>query len=348
MKKYDFAFIIHPRDKQELLKSYPIFRFIPNFLLYFISPRIVGDIVYKDDKGKKLNGALIAIINLPFQFLKRDNKIKKRILAALKLASKIGAKIVGLGSLSSPAVSGGLDIKDQSNVSITNGNALTAAVVTDDIKQLSKIVKLHKKKVHVAILGATGSIGQGVVHSLIGNVDSMMLIARKQNKLDNLNNILKEQHPDYDISISTSVSEAKESDIIIVATSHYETVLSPEDVKSGAIIYDITQPSNLKKEDWLSRDDVFVVEGGLIRIPGLHVDSITGLDNEESFACLTETLLLVLADRTDQDFSLGYVIQENMKEIENIAKKYNVSSLLKAWDKDTSWGEIKRFIKNYA
>jgi len=347
MQKYDFAFIVHPRSKQELISSFSLFRFIPNFLLYLFPPRIIGEVIL-EQKGKIASrGALVAILNTPAQFLKRDKKIKKKILAGISLAQKHGAKIVGLGSLSSPAVSGGLDIQEQAEISITNGNALTAAVVINDIKDFSQMLQKRDKKIDIAIIGATGSIGQAVSRAIAEYANSLTIIARKKDKLDDLASQIKAQRPDMTLISSSTTEDAKKSNIIIVATSHHEAVLHPNGIKKGTIIYDITQPSNLKKSDWIDRNDILVIQGGLVSFHGLRVDPIIGLKEEESFACLAETILLSITGKTSQDFSVGYVTSENIKKIEKLSKQFNVFALPKKWNNKLDSNEIKIFIQKY-
>lgn len=346
MQKYDFAFIVHPRSRQELISSFSLFRLIPNFLLYLFSPRIIGDIALKNNKHH-IHGALIGILNIPSQFLKRGQKIKKKILSAIDLAKKHRAKIAGLGSLSSPAVSGGLDIQDQSKIALTNGNALTASVVISDIKDFIDILHKNNKKADISIIGATGSIGQAVAREIADNADSLAIIARRQDKLDNLAKDIKAQNPNLSFISSTSVEHAKKSNLIIVATSHHKTVLNPEHIRKNTIVYDITQPSNLKKSDWVPREDILVIQGGLVHFPGLQVHKVTGLEKEESFACLAETILLSITQRTTEDFSIGYVTSENIKTIEHIAKKFNVVSLVKEWNKKIDRKKIKIFIQKH-
>ncbi|OJI06227.1 hypothetical protein BK004_04520 [bacterium CG10_46_32] len=347
MKKYDFAFIVHPRSRKELVRSFPPFWFVPNFLLYLFSPRIIGDIVLTHER-RPLRGALVGIVNVPAQFLKRDEKIKKKILSAIRLAQNYGANIVGLGSLSSPAVSGGLDIQAESLIAITNGNALTAAVVIQDVQSIAGMLQKKNKKANVAIIGATGSIGQAVSHAIAGHVDSLSIIARKKESLDVLADTLRSHSPGLMLTVSTTVADAETANIIVVATSHHETVLHSAGVVEGTVVYDITQPSNLKKSDWIRRDDVLVMQGGLVHFPGLQVSKITGLDDEESFACLAETALLSLAQRTSEDFSVGHVTAENIKKIEKLAKQHGVTSLIKKWNNVLEWDNIIMFIEKYA
>lgn len=347
MKKYDFAFIVHARSRQELVRSSFFFRFVPNFLLYLFSPRVVGDVVL-EQANQRLRGALVGIVNVPAQFLKRDQKIKKKILSAISLAQKQGARIVGLGSLSSPAVSGGLDIQEVSPIAITNGNALTAAVVIQDVRRVAGMFQKKNKKAHIAIIGATGSIGQAVSRALAGYADSLAIIARKKERLDTLAGDIRVQRPQLALAVSTQVSDATTCTIVIVATSHHETILHPEDVKEGTVIYDITQPSNLRQSDWVSRGDILVMQGGLVHFPGLHVSRITGLDDGESFACLAETILLRVSGKESEHFSVGYVTAGNIGTIEKMAHQFGVVSLIKQWDRALDWSEIHTFIERYA
>jgi len=53
------------------------------------------------------------------QLLERRDVAQTRIIQAIKKAEKFGAKIVGLGALTTPATDGGLDIIDEINIKVT-------------------------------------------------------------------------------------------------------------------------------------------------------------------------------------------------------------------------------------
>ena len=84
-------------------------------------------------------------------------------------------------------------------------------------------------------------------------------------------------------------------DVIISATSSPFTLLTPQNLKLGALVCDISRPGNVSPEVKLKRPDVLIFDGGIIEVPGrVDIGWNFGLDQGLVFACMAETMLLSL------------------------------------------------------
>lgn len=88
------------------------------------------------------------------------------------------------------------------------------------------------------------------------------------------------------------------ADLILSATSSPFTLITPEILKTGAIICDISRPGNVDPRVQHERPDVLVIDGGIIEIPGRpNLGWDFGLNTGLAYSCMAETILLALEKR---------------------------------------------------
>ena len=75
-------------------------------------------------------------------------------------------------------------------------------------------------------------------------------------------------NPDIKIKTSSQIISIKVADFIITATNTPEAVITPEDLKSGAVVIDDAQPADVSLEVF-DREDVLAIEGGLLYTPDI-------------------------------------------------------------------------------
>ena len=85
---------------------------------------------------------------------------------AVDRAVALGADVVGLGALTATVTAGGATLRERSDIAVTNGNAFTAAIVEDQIRMLLPRVSGRAARPHIAVVGATGSVGTAVTRLL--------------------------------------------------------------------------------------------------------------------------------------------------------------------------------------
>jgi len=324
----NFAFLIHTRDWPDVQQKFRMARYIPRkwvrlWCLHW-PPVVFSQITGLKSKkaGKEIKGWLIGVPMTAKQLLERREVAQKRIIQAIKKAEKLGAKIVGLGALTSPVTNGGLDIIDKINIKVTTGNALTVGI---SFKHIQQIIEKNNYIQKIAIIGATGSIGQALSKLIVKNYPEkeLLLFARTKGNLDNLEEDLLQISSQAKIHKAlTHFNELTEVDLIIMATSAPDALIEFAYLKQGSIIYDITQPKNISMNQIESRPDVKFYDGGLVIIPELKGRLPLDLPQNAAFACLGETILLALED-DEVHISLGKVQTQAAMEMLRLSEKYN-------------------------
>ncbi|MBU3668550.1 MAG: hypothetical protein FGM57_01125 [Candidatus Taylorbacteria bacterium] len=329
-RKIDFAFLIHPRYTGDIYRKYPILKVLPewvvNFALYYFWPTYGGTIKGLTREGKPIFGALIIVPMPSKQMLKYRARAKKRVLAAVKLAEVYGAEIVGLGALTSSVTGGGLEIMEQSKpVHLTSGNSLTAYTTANDIIER---VKREGVSGPIAIIGATGSIGQAVAEMLYEELQNeIIVIGKNPERTARVAELLKEKNISGkpDPKASTNVLEVSRAEILVITTSAHDATVNREMIKNAKIIYDVTQPKNTP-EDIQNDSSIVFIDGGLIKLPEqIHLTLDVGLPKGIAYSCLSETMILAASERFDL-VSGSKLLTGNIRTMGELAKKFEFKS----------------------
>lgn len=326
-----FGFILHPVSMEF------VFRFEPKIMgktpglikkvLEWTPPFKLSDIKgVKSKTGKEISGWFIGYPLLPEQMLQLgEQKVIEGVIQACKVAQDLGAKIVGLGAFTGIVGGGGVEIAKNVDIAVTTGNTFTVAVAIDGTKIASEMLGINLKKSKVAVLGATGSIGKVCSKLLASEVKCLVLIGRSQERIDDLVADIKKTSSCEIIGTVNIKEHIKDADVIITATSSPQTLIGKDDIKPGCLICDVSRPRNVSEEVANAREDVLVIEGGVLRVPGenLVLDTeLYGFPPGLAYACMSETMLLALEERYE-NFSLGRDLSvEKVEEIRNIAKKH--------------------------
>lgn len=323
-----FGFVIHPISYSDISRK---FGKIANVLLKplvlsamkHVGAKEISHITgIKSATGAQLEGWFTActltteqMVKLPVEY------VQKKIIAAVDLAAKQGAKIVGLGAYTAVVGDAGVTIAKNTSVPVTTGNSYTVASALLGLDWASKKMGTNLKASKVGVMGAYGSIGKACSRFLAGEVGELVLIGRKKNELE----ILKEElAPQGLVTISTDSHAILPSlDALVTVTSAIDSVIEPEDLKTGAIVCDVARPRDVSKRVGEVRDDVLVFEGGVIAVPGdvdFHFNF--GFPPKTSYACMAETMLLALEGRYET-YSLGRELDVNkVTEMITLAKKH--------------------------
>lgn len=336
-----FAFLIHPRNLDDVFRKYPFLKFFPekfvNFFLRKSAPIIISKIdgLVSKKTGLRANGLLISVGMTAKEMLAHRDLAKIEVIQAVRLAKKMGAEIVGLGALTSPMVNGGKDLVGQYGIKVTNGNTLTVGMTMEGIRKALSLNSKDSQRLIFAVVGATGSTGSAISKLIARDnlADRLILIGRNTEKLTFLK---KEIFNSFNLGVSISVSTTslKDADVVIVATSASGAVISSDLLKKNAIVYDITQPRNTSEFIQKERPDVTVIDGALVKLPkGVGIDFDSGLPENVTFSCLSETMILA-AENIPSDFSVGDVDIEKVDFIVSLANKYGIKiAPLMSWGK---------------
>ncbi len=148
------------------------------------------------------------------------------------------------------------------------------------------------------------------------------------------------------ISISSSCSKHLPSaDVAIVATSSIGEFITPEDLKFGAILCDISRPPNVSRRVYEERPDVLVIDGGVIEVAGNPDWGWNfGFKRGLAYGCMSETFLLAL-EKDYRDISLGTDLNlETINYLQKLEKKHGFRLAgLRSFDRpldEDRWSEL--------
>ncbi|MBX6723164.1 MAG: shikimate dehydrogenase, partial [Dactylosporangium sp.] len=139
-----------------------------------------------------------------------------------------------------------------------------------------------------------------------------------------------------------------ECDVIITVSSAIDAIVHPEDLRPGAVVCDIARPRDVSRQVAEARDDVLVIEGGIVEVPGevdFHFDF--GCPPGTCLACMAETMMLALEERYD-DYTLGreYAL-EQVEETLALARKHGFRvAALRSFERALSEEEVARIREN--
>jgi fatty aldehyde-generating acyl-ACP reductase len=120
-----------------------------------------------------------------------------------------------------------------------------------------------------------------------------------------------------------------EVDVIVCCTSSTEHIVRDESLRSGAVVCDVSRPSNVTVDVGFRRPDVMLLNGGVVRMPGdasLGVNA--SLAEGHAYACMAETMMLAMDSRY-QDMSLGFDLPlSQILDIEHLAAELDFEVVL--------------------
>lgn len=328
--RISYAFIVHSRDRADLPRKYPILRYLPNWLFDFLTlslrPIIVSKIIgLKNRAGMDVDGLIIGIPMTARQLLENRSLATKRIIQAVELGKKRGAKYFGLGAMTGSLSKGGLDVVERvERVYVSTGRSYTIKNIIDYVDWCVDKFEMNPSKIRVGIIGAAGGIGSGVAVLLAISGFKKLTLIDIDKKSDMLRQhiIRLQQHSsDLNVDISHRVTNIQNCHIVIAATSAPEVVIRSADVQSGTILINDAQPSDISPEIIENRKDVLVIEGGVLHAPSIDCRFNLGLATKNDiFSCLAETLIMTYR-LADKHHSLGNFSLELIDELKVDANK---------------------------
>ena len=249
--------------------------------------------------------------------------VLKKIIQGGRLAEKLGARILGLGAFTKVVGDAGLTVAQQLKIPVTTGNSYTVATAIESTKMAAAVMGHDIKNANIVVLGATGAIGRVCSLMLAREARSLTLVARTVSKLEELAKKIL-----YDTGLAVKVTSdtgkaLRAADVIITVTSSVDTVIEPEDLKPGAVVCDVARPRDVSARVAELRDDVLVIEGGVVKVPGdVKFNFNFGFPPGMAYACMAETIILALENRYES-FTLGRELTvEQVEEIAALAKKH--------------------------
>ncbi|MBN1873421.1 MAG: shikimate dehydrogenase [Anaerolineae bacterium] len=326
-----FAFIIHPIDpKRDVARKYPLLgKILSEPLIHFLSrfwpPVQLSHVTGARSvaTGQEIEGWLIAVPYTSQRMLALSPKeVYRKIIAAGRLAEHLGADILGLGAYTSVVGDGGVTVARELDIPVTSGDSYTAAISVHATRDAAHQMGIDLRQVTLAVAGASGAIGGAVAQLLAPNVGRMMLIGRQQSRLEVMAEKIRIAGCS-DILISTDVANIRDAKVVVTVTSAGGNLIQPEMLQRGAVVCDVSRPRDVSWQVVQARDDVLVIDGGLVRVPGaVNFGFNYGLPPNLTFGCFAETMTLAF-EGLYTDYSVGKDLSlTQVQEIEKLAAKH--------------------------
>jgi predicted amino acid dehydrogenase len=325
-----FAFIIHPIDpKADVARKYPLLGKLLtegqiNFFSRFFPPVYISEItgVRSVATGREARGWFIACPFTPKTMLSLPvETVYRKIVACGHMAERLGARILGLGAYTSVVGDAGLTIAQRLDIPVTNGDAYTIYMAVAAVREAARRMELEMNACSAAVVGATGVIGRVCVQMLAREVPELILVGRRPDALAEVRAQCQGQRAQ--VRSSTDLSAIYSADLILTVTSAITAVIEPEHLKPGAIVCDVARPRDVSRRVAEVRDDVLVIEGGMVEVPGpVDFGFDFGFPPGKAYACMAETMALALEGRYE-DFSVGkHITLAQVEEIAAIAGRH--------------------------
>ncbi|MDD4776277.1 MAG: aminotransferase class III-fold pyridoxal phosphate-dependent enzyme, partial [Syntrophomonas sp.] len=129
------------------------------------------------------------------------------------------------------------------------------------------------------------------------------------------------------ITTSTAIaSDLPDCDLVVAASNSPEYLIYPGHLRSGVVVCDVARPADVAPEVYHQRNDVLVLEGGLVQYPDdICFGANLGYRDGVNLACLSETVLLALEGNC-RDYSIGNVLPlETVQYLREMAHKHGFS-----------------------
>ncbi len=332
-----FAFVIHPIDvRRDMARKYPLALFAPEPLIAAILPRIKPKIVShitgvkSEQPLTETEGWFIVCPLTPKQLLSLPTEVVyKKLIECGRLAESMGAGIMGLGALTSVVGDGGITIAKSLNIAVTTGNSYTVATAVEGAIRGADLMGTPMKEATVAIVGAAGSIGRTCALLLAPEAEKIVLVGRHVDRLEPVAREIEAIPGHAVVTVTDDITEGlKNADVVVTVTSAADAVILPHHLKKGAVVCDVARPRDVSVRVAKERNDVLIIEGGLVSVPGPDLDFgfDFGFPPKTAYACMSETMMLALDSAETgeyKSFTLGKEVSaDQAKTMQRLAKKH--------------------------
>ncbi len=351
-----FAFIIHPIDpKRDVSRKFPFLGKVLtegqiDFFSTFFPPVYISEIegIASAATGRQVKGWFLACPYTPRRMMQLPERtVYRKIIQTGRMAERLGANILGLGAFTSVVGDAGVTIANNLDIPVTTGDSYTVMMAVQAIRDAAKVMDIELKDATVAVVGATGSIGRVCAELLAEEAARTLLIARDESKLRVLQDRLKVRSGGG-VFISTKMDVLREARLILTVTSAVHDVIHPEHLQPGSVVCDVARPRDVSAMVAAMRDDILVIDGGMVDVPGpvdFHFNF--GFPEGKAYACMAETIALALEGRFE-DYTVGKEITlERVREITVIAERHGFRmSGFRSFEREVTEEQIETVRRN--
>ena len=329
-----FAFIIHPvNPKRDVSRKFPFLgKHLSepqiNFFSTFFPPIYISEIqgIRSASTGVEVRGWFVACPLTPQRMLELPEwLVYQKIIRTGEMAERLGAKILGLGAFTSVIGDAGITIARRLAIPTTTGDAYTISVAIQSLLAAAARMEISLEDATCAVVGATGAIGSVCSEILAAYVPQLYLIGRRKDALEELRSRIEgnQNDPSLKVTTSTNLDDVQHADLTITVSSSINALVFPDALRPGSVVCDVARPRDVSFQVAAVRDDVLVIDGGMVDVPGdVNFNFDFGFPLGKAYACMAETMALALEGRYE-DYTLGKQIERTrVEEITEIASRH--------------------------
>jgi acetylornithine/succinyldiaminopimelate/putrescine aminotransferase/predicted amino acid dehydrogenase len=371
-KRTRFAFIAHMLSMNDFRRFDPSLGPFDDMELERLKSRVadfmrmcpINELTIESADGRLAEGELIVLPQMPSDLLAlSQDEAVDRIQSAVDLSVERGAEVIGLAGFSSIITYGGLALQARDDVRVTSGNSYTTWSAMRAVEAACAKHGVSLANCTVAIVGATGAIGQALSLLCAERAAKLILIGNPRAAETNIGRLQlvaedcrrhvaarsaagRKFHPDTvaerfvrrptmaatdakaGVTTTTDIeSHLPQAHIILTATSAVQPFISGRHLQNGAMVCDVSRPFNVTADLGTERPDVRWVDGGLVRAPDA---SVLGLLEEPErrnvlVACAAETIILALSGFRS-DHLCGRLDPATIEELGSVAARMGFSA----------------------
>lgn len=326
-----FAFIIHPiQIKKDVSRKFPLLgRILPepviNYASRYFPPLYISEIngVTSDATGREILGWFLAVPYTPPTMMRLPvEEVYNKIVATGHKAEALGARTLGLGAYNSVVGDAGKTIAERLDIAVTTGDSYTVAIAIQALEEASDNMQIDMKQATVAVVGATGAIGNACAQMLASRCADLVLVGRRLDATIAVREACEGRGAQ--VTATTDITAIYTADLVLTVTSAVNAVIQPEHLKPGAVVLDVARPRDVSVRVARERDDVLVIEGGMVEVPGENPDFHFnfGFPPGKVFACMAETMALAM-EGIYEDYTIGRDLEIwRIEQITEIATRH--------------------------
>lgn len=348
-----FAFVIHPLSVSDVSRKFKFARRFPDrwveAALRRLPPLKTAEITGVRSGHNEVAGWFVACPLTTSQIMSLDpGFVLQKVIQAGKKAEKLGAGILGLGAFTKVVGDAGISVAKALDIPVTTGNSYTVATAIQGTREAARLMGHNLAEAEVAVVGAAGAIGSVCARILAREAKRMTLVGRNRQKLELVADSIMS-----DCGLAARITPdlagaLRRADVVITVTSAVDAIIEPEHLKPGAVVCDVARPRDVSRRVVELRDDVLVIEGGVVEIPGpVDFNLDFGFPPRTAYACMAETMILAL-ERRFESFTLGRELTvRQVEEIAALAEKHGFRTAgFRSFERAISKDEIARIADN--
>jgi predicted amino acid dehydrogenase len=179
--------------------------------------------------------------------------------------------------------------------------------------------------------------------------DYLEIIERKTLDLQLVHEISAFLEIDAPIRISLDLDQDLPlCNLVVAASNSPEYILFPGHFQTGSVVCDVARPADVSPEVALQRDDVLILEGGLVQYPDqVNFGPNFGYRDGVGLGCLSETILLAM-EGEGKSYSIGTKLPlEDIEHLRNLGQEHGFSLAgLRNQNRELTDQEIEEIYQN--